>query len=488
MVRCVMLYNNSESCNITLLNDDNVVVNCMGNYSLDSFLFNTGVDTLHVIFKPSVYNSVPENGFKIGNVSLNGVLKSCIISNEDVRRLADYSSIYGIKSIRLYNFLDLVVDRYKSEENVLVLMEWSNDIVGIAHIEMGELSEFRRVREDKLISILSSLRKRYKCNVVQFNSGFDLTNCHCAIHNLKMVDRDKQIFLSHIPYVIENKGIEILESLSNNLISEAFNIDDEGDSIYSKSSDKESNFDVSTDIDSLDISSKGINVTPKKAGFFSRLFGNKSNRSNSVPQEKLSKKEDKKDKLRKEKGFNFEDYDEVEEDEDSQYFSQVAQGTKPKALHGSLGANPGVKRKLNFLDYVFYTVFVLFFSCAIIVGGLQFVYKSKLEAMTGEYDSAVKVKNQMETNVRLSEDNSKSPATKITQLSSLNLPSSYKIRNVDYDGSQYKINVETAHNDNIDSIREYLPSDLVIGSINSLDEGDSESESNKIYEVILVVS
>ena len=274
MIRCVMLYNNSENCNITLLNDDNVVVNCMGNYSLDSFLFNTGVNSLHVIYKPSIENAVPENGFKIGNVSLNNVLKSCVISNEDVKRLP-FLSLYGIEDVRLYNYLDLVADRYKTEENILVVFEWIGNIVGVAHIQMGEILEFRRVAEEKLTAVLSKLRDKHNCNVVQFNSGFDITGCYCNIHNLKLVDKDKQIFLSHIPYVIENKGIEILEDKKAKSILNAFN-DKEGEdySIYNTSSDDESNYEVALDLDN-NIRSNVINTPVKKLGFFARLFEKK---------------------------------------------------------------------------------------------------------------------------------------------------------------------------------------------------------------------
>ena len=50
------------------------------------------------------------------------------------------------------------------------------------------------------------------------------------------------------------------------------------------------------------------------------------------------------------------------------------------------------------------------------------------------------------------------------------------------------MNIETGSEDNIDTIREYLPNDLVIGSVNPLQVSEYEKDSNKIYEVVLVVS
>jgi len=471
VVRCVMMYNDSNNVNITLLNNDNVVVNCMGDYSLDNFLFNTGVESLHVIYKPSICRSVPENGYKIGTIRINDLIKSCVISNEEVKRLADYSSLYGIKDIHVYNFLDLVVDRYKTEDNIIVLFEWIGGNVGIAYIKMGELVEFRRVSESKLTGLLAKLRKYHNCNnIVQFNGGFDFTKCYTVINNMKSVDKDKQIFLAHIPYVIENNGISLFEdNVANSIFSNDDSIED--DDIYSKPSDDESNYKVDTDIDIKDISD--MPVKKEKVGFFAKLFG----------------KKDKDDK-HKEAGFNFEEYsEEDEEDEDEKYFSQIAQGIKKdSSSHQSFGANPGVRRKFGFFDYLFYVVFMVFLTCILTVGGLQLVYKEKLRLLSGEYDSVVRVKNQMESNVALSKDVSKSPSTKVNQLTSLDLPETFSIRNVDYDGTQYKVNIETGVDDNIDNIKEYLPGDLVIGAINELDLGNNSGKDKKMYEISLLGS
>lgn len=499
MLRCVVLYNDSTDCNITLLRDNNVIVNCMGNYILDSFLQSTGVDCLQVIYKPSIPRTVPENGFKIGSIAVNGLIKPCVISTEEIKRLADYSSLYGIKEIMIYNYIDLIVDRYKTEDSVIVLSEWVADYGVIAYIEFGKLIEFRRVKESKLTSSLSKMRSRFRCNnVVQFDNSFDFANCYSTISNMKLVDKDKQIFLSHIPYVVDNTGISLFE---NNVISSiplmSLDVEDDSeDSIYSRDND-ETAYEVDTEVDT-EVEEHLDEEPPVEVGFFGRLFGKGSSKKskddktlskNISPKEPVqSSKKSKSERSRKEKGFNFEEYTETsEEEDDEQYFSNLANGsTKPS--YNSFGANPSMKRKFGFFDYAFYTVFVIFFTCSVVVGGLQLVYKEKLRVLAGEYDSAIKVKNQLETNVSLSFDNSKSPATKVTQIISLNIPKTFSIRNVDYDGTQYKVNIEVEKDDNIDVIRDYLPSDLVVTNISLLSNADGSASTKKIYEVVLLIS
>ena len=57
MRRCVVLYNGVDSCNISILADNKLVLNCNGRYNLDRFLHNTSIDDLSVVFKPTVCNS-----------------------------------------------------------------------------------------------------------------------------------------------------------------------------------------------------------------------------------------------------------------------------------------------------------------------------------------------------------------------------------------------------------------------------------------------
>ena len=49
MRRCVVLYNSVDDINVSLLVDNKLVINCVGNYSLDRFLLNTKIDELDVI-------------------------------------------------------------------------------------------------------------------------------------------------------------------------------------------------------------------------------------------------------------------------------------------------------------------------------------------------------------------------------------------------------------------------------------------------------
>lgn len=508
MVTCVILIDSMDTLNVSLIRDDKLLVNYIGDLPISHFI-NDKIDCLKVIFKPTLCNSIPEEGYKLGLVSVNGINKECVISCEDFNSLSSFCS--KVPNIEIYNYLDVCKNLYKDKDKVLVVDSWSKSLASVVFMEFGEIVDFRRIKYNKLPYVISKMSEKYGYfDVINSHKFYDIIELKSAISNIDRIERSRLSSIKHLSYCLSTSGINILEKENTTLewsTEEDDNPNNQVKDYYSRKLEEES-FEVASDLDeeyeeefeespSMDDSYE----EEEKIGFFARLFGKKkkvNNLSKSNTPSKNFRVEEFEDedgtvikvKSRKQKHsansrfssnaeLSDDEYDD-EYDEDESRFSQIAVGDH-RSSRKTGGYNPGV-RKYNGVDYAFYISFIVFFSCALIFGGLQFIYKEKVGVLSNSYNSAVKMKNQMQASVEISDNPANSPTVKVSQLSNIALPNSYNIDNVDFDGSGYKMTVTVSLSDNIDQFSSYLPEGIVLSKITE----KSSDENSKTYDIVLV--
>lgn len=504
MVTCVVLIDSVDTLNVSLIRDNRLLVNYIGNLPISHFV-NDKIDCLKVIFKPTLCNSVPEDGYKLGLVSVNGINKDCVISYEDFNNLSSFCS--KVKNIEIYNYLDVCKNLFKDKEKVLVVDSWSKSLASILYMEFGSIVDFKRIKYNKLPYSINKMSEKYGYfDIINANKFYDIINLKSTISNLDRIDKSRLSYMKHLGYCLETSGINILEK-ENTSLSWASENDNSNESVrdyYSRKLEEE-NFEVDSDIedsyedDDSDFNDESPSMEQvEKVGFFARLFGKKPKKTNSAkPSKNFNVRDDEeleepsnivgsRKKSRKTTNSRFsanaldsDEYDD-EYDEDESRFSQIAVGDHRSSRKTS-GYNTNV-RKYNGTDYAFYISFIVFVSCALIFGGLQFIYKEKVGVLSNSYSSAVKMKNQMQASVEISENPANSPTVKVSQLNNIALPSSYTIDNVDFDGSQYKMTVSVSPTDNIDTFVSYLPEGIVLSGITE----KSSNENSKTYDIVLV--
>ena len=547
-----MLIDSVDSINVTLLRDNKILSNYVGNLPISHFI-NDKIDVLKVVFKPTLCNSVSEDAYKIGNVQVNGVNKSCVISYEDFNNL---SSLVGkVPNIEIINYIDIYKDTYRDRDSVVVVDSWSKSLAAIVYIQFGTIVDFRRVSYSTLPNILGKFTAKHSCyNVVNGCKNFDYVGLKSSIVNLDKIDKDRLPLLKHLSYCLEHNGASLTEQ--SEILDWSNDSEDDGsqdleNNYYSRNIKEEDlDLDSPTDLDDegsvddlgdgYDESDKpnhGINnqannprnvkqQAPAKVGFFARLFGKKpkmadsdrammnyqteldedsynndnilsqdnplkpssaiNRKSNAKPKPKSSKTAKSDSRFSAPSRFGDDDElgfdDEDEDDYEDSRFSQLAVGDH-RSSRKPRGFNPNV-RKYNTADYLFYVGFTGFICLAFIFGGLQLVYKEKVGMLSNTYSSAIKMKNQMESSVEVADNVANSPVTKISQINNLALPNSYKINNIEFDGTEYRLTVSLSDGDNIDEFSSFLPEGLTLSRINVKDESDNQ----KIYDVILVLS
>lgn len=460
MRRCVVLYNSADDVNVSLLVDDKLVINCVGNYSLDRFLLNTKIDELDVIYKPYISNAVPENGYKIGNFFQDSIGKVCVISNDDVNNLVDASRIYKISNLRVYNYLDIICDKFKSHDKVIVISEWSHNIVALIYLEFGQVVDFKKSNIQKLTLMLTRFREKYRCNVVEDLTTYNYMTVMNSICNIDKVDSHRKLFISHLYYVFENKGINLLDKPKqvSNLADSVTNEDAIDESLVNSSSTNPN--DKSND-------KKSSKKTKSAKGFFGRLFGAKRGSS--------------------EEGFDFSsydpDYEQIMRMENERY---LAQGYVDMQYRPSKSAVVALT-KTGPMDYVFYAIMTVLATCILLGTIFGAVYKGKLNYLRADADSLNRMKSQKELNVQLAEESSSSPASYVAELVGITLPDSYGLDSVSYTGDSYKINVSSvSENDKLSEVKKSIPSDFVVSNVTS--NGKDSSDSHFLYALTLVKS
>lgn len=511
MVTCVILIDSVDTLNVSLIRDDRLLVNYIGNLPISHFI-NDKIDCLKVIFKPTLCNSVPEDGYKLGLVSVNGINKDCVISYEDFNSLSSFCS--KVPNIEIYNYLDVCKNLFKDKDKVLVVDSWSKSLASVLFMEFGNIVDFRRIKYNKLPYVISKMSEKYGYfDVINAQKFYDIISLKSAISNIDRVDRGRLSYIKHLGYCLETSGIDILEKENTSLgwSNEDENDNDSVKDYYARKLDEE-DFEVASDLDEDDSddyvgdeespSMEEVSYAEEKVGFFAKLFGKKSSKKSSPSKTNKPKKNFRVEEFEDEDGTvikvksrkpnktsnsrfsaNAElsdgEYDD-EYDEDESRFSQIAVGDHRSSRKTS-GYNPNV-RKYSGADYAFYVSFVAFLSCALIFGGLQFIYKEKVGVLSNSYSSALKMKNQMQASVEISENPANSPTVKVSQLNNIALPNSYKIDNVEFDGTQYKITVSVSPTDNIDQFSSYLPEGIVLSGITE----ESSNENGKTYDIVLV--
>lgn len=548
MVTCIVLIDSTDSINVTLLRDNKILSNYVGNLPISHFI-NNKIDLLKVVFKPTLCNSVSEDAFKIGNVQVNSVNKSCVISYDDFNNL---SSLLGkVPNIEIINYIDIYKDAYKDTDSVVVVDSWNKTLASVVYIEFGSIVDFRRVNYSNLPNILSKFTSKHNChNVINGCKNFDYVGLNSSIVNLDKIEKERLPFLKHVYYCLEHEGSSLTEQgeildwsdgddksddssqqyYARNIDENSLDLDSPTD-IEDDSSEEVGGYDYNPDrmVDSTNTRGgnknsirqgrPGQSVSPKseKVGFFAKLFGRKNKmsdndlammdyESNNYEQDenslnvdsplkprrsnKPSKTNNRKSKsggdsrfsapsrFAGDEEFGFDDDDEMEDSR----FSQLAVGDH-RSSRKPRGFNPNV-RKYSTADYLFYVGFTGFMCLAFIFGGLQLVYKEKVGVLSDTYNSAIKMKNQMESSVEVADNAASSPVTRLSQINNLALPNSYKINNVEFNGNEYRLTLYIEQNDNIDDFSGFLPEGLTISRI----DPKGESDNQKIYDVVLVLS
>ena len=514
MVTCVVLIESVGTLNVSLIRDDKLLVNYIGDLPISHFI-NDKIDCLKVIFKPTLCNSVPENGYKLGNINVNGINKDCVISYDDFNSLSSFSC--KVKDIQIYNYLDVCKSLFKDKDKVLVVDSWGKSLASVLYIEFGSVVDFRRVRYNKLSQVISKMSDKYGYfETINANLFYNIIELKAMISNIDSVDRNRLSSMKHLAYCLETQGTQVLDN-SNEILNwqgegdysnssiDSFPTEENYDSskdYYARKLNNE-DFDVESDYEEDDefIENPSHNPQPQveeKIGFFAKLFGKKSKKNQSAPSKKftinddLDEEQSTPSRNRKSNPSNrpnnsapsrFAKYAEYEEDEDGEVsFSQIAVGDH-RSSRKSNGYNPNV-RKYSTVDYVFYVSFIVFLSCSLIFGGLQLIYKEKVGLLSSTYGSAVKMKNQMQSSVSLSETPANSPTIKVSQINNLSLPSSYNILGIDYSGNEYTVTLSVAESDNIDDFSSFLPDGVVLSKINP----KTSNDSSKLYDIVLVTS
>lgn len=516
MVTCVVLIESSDRLNVSIIRDNRLLANYIGDLPISHFI-NEKVDCLKVIFKPTLCNFVPENGYKLGSVKVNNINKDCVISYEDFNNLSSFCS--KVDSIEVYNYLDVCKNLFSNNDKVLVVDSWSKSLASVLYLEYGNIVDFKRVKYNKLPSVVHKMSDKYGYfGVVNANDFYDIMSLKMNISNIDRVPKERLNVIKHLAFCLENSGISVLEQEDNYLGWSSNDNHETSDSYYFNKINEE-DFEVESDLseDELTRDDYESNNKPryseedleddledlndfrtdvvedefeKPLGFFSRLFGKKksskntANKSFTVDDEDAPKGKDSKSfKMRSKRRTNsrFSDYE--YEDEDSSHgensFSQLAVGEHKS----SRSANGYVReRNMTGADYAFYVSFILFISLAVIFGGLQFIYKEKVGTLSNSYSSAMKIKNQMKTSVNVLGDPSNSPTVKVSQIKNMALPNTYKLEEIVYDGVNYNAILRTSLEDNVDSFSSYLPEGLVLSGIT---EKSSDGTSRK-YNIVLV--
>lgn len=434
MRRCVVLYNGVDSCNISILADNKLVLNCNGRYNLDRFLHNTSIDDLSVVFKPTVCNSVPENGYRVGSFQQDSSVKVCVVSNEDVNNLIDMSRIYKIPNIRLYNYMDVISSKFSSHGNVIVVCEWSSNLVALFYLESGVILDFKKTNIQKLSTTLSKFRSKYKCRVLEDNNNYDYVSLHASVPNITSIDNDKKSFISHLNYILNNEGINLLES--GNALPK--NID------FEEKEEESDDLDSLLGVDNGD-SDDEVKPSGKKIGFFGRLFG----------------------KGRKDQGFDFSSYDEEYEHslrmENARY---MRQGYDKDIQYITTGRNAIAVSKSGPMDFIFYAVLFVLLSCIIFSAVLGAVYKGRVGMLSSNVDFLQSLNNSRKYNVELSKEAPKSPVNKISELLAMQAPSGGTVESVSYTGETYQVNVNIdSEQDMSESVKKSVPSNFVASSV-----------------------
>lgn len=441
MRKCVVLYNGTNNLNVSVLVKDNLVLNCNGDFNIDRFLHSTNVDELLVIFKPSICNSIPENGYKIGSFKQESSVKVCVISNEDVNNLVDLSRLYKVPKLSIYNYMDILCDKFKDHSKVIVISEWSSNLVALFYLEMGVILDFRKTNLQKLSVTLGKFREKYKCSVLEDMAIYDYFSLCSHIKNIKQIDNSKKAFLSHLYYVLDNKGIDLLSS-NNDSVYDINEDDSETSSLINPSYETNedlSDYEVEEDEDSSEQPSD-----EKKSGFFGRLFGKKS----------------------KAEIFDFEAYDEeYEKSLTREHARYMKQGYSANEYVRMGRSAISVEEKGPF-DYIFYAALIILLFCITFSSILGLVYKGRVDLLGSNVEYMNSFHSIKQENIQLAQQAPDSPAVKVAELATLDSSKEINVESIAYTGENYQVNLNSSDPSVTDeTLKNSLPSGLQASSV-----------------------
>lgn len=432
MNRCVVMFNNTDDVNVSILSDNKLIMNCVGNYNLDKFLHNTNIDELSVIFKPTVVNSVPENGYRVGTIRQEVTTKVCVISNEDINNLVDLSKVYKIPNVSIYNYMDIICDKFKDKGKAIIVADWSSNLVALFYLESGVILDFKKTNTQKLTATLSRFRTKYKCMVLEDMGNYDYLLLHNTISNISTVSSENKAYISHLNYIMSNQGFNLLDARKPSPNVDDILVDFEKESEVSPPNDV---------VEDNRRDSKGSS----SKGFFGKIFGR--NKSDST--------------------FDFASYD---EDYNASLMREnqryMKQGYTDDIQYLVTGRDAISVHKSGPFDFIFYAIVTILISCILFSAVLGTVYKGRVGLLSSNVDTIQSLNSDRQRNIELSKNSPSSPASKVSTLISFKPNEESTVSSVAYTGESYQVAVDVNSDaDLTNEIKDSVPEGFVVSSI-----------------------
>lgn len=476
MRRCICLYHDLENSSVSLLSDRVLVSNYFGSDSLERFLNGSEIEELSLVFKPVIAKSIPKGGFRIGDFIQDNLGRVCVVSEDDIQDVLDLSKAYNISSVRVYNYLDIVGDKFKSYDSIIVLMEWLNETIGLGYYEYGVLKSFKSCAESKLGLYISRFKDQYNCQVVEDNAIYDFIEMCNEIPNLAEIPNERRTEVMHIPYVVTHEGIELVSD------KEAINLNDNSINSYLENeygiSDEENEFLTNFDDE------EEFNVEQEKVGFFGRLFGKKDKPSRGgYPSGRAVGQATALQYSSFEKEYSrSQDLARNDENYGTGYQFVGYKGYGDNAI--AIEKSP--------MDIVFYAILSVVFVCMLMSFVFSHVYTNKIRSLTDASQKLETILMSKETNLNVAKSEKSKPTDVITSVVSSNFPEGTELANVSYTGEHYNVGVysQTTFDDN-STLKNCLPgnskvTDLDVSSTNLVKENGTSY--GYLYAMTMIMS
>lgn len=427
MRRCICLYKDVNVTNISLMSNNVLVANKCSNDSVMNYLNSSHIDEVSVILKPNVVTEVVDGSYLIGDfLGDTGTRNLCVVSENTINSLTDVGHKYGIKSMKVYNYIDVVCSKFKKDEKIIIVSPWNNSLVALIYSEFGIARDFKLSSESRLASLIGRFRSKYNCRVVEDISAYDYVGLKDVVTNLDEVDKEKRCLLAHIPYVFYNKGIDLLKPKP--VFSAVVN---PMEKMYIE------DYSVDDDVDDDDLPPE---PSVKKSGFFSGLF--KKNKPTVTKSVATGPSED----LRRD-------------------YNEYLNTNLSNVSYAGYGQNALALKESSTSDILLYGVLIVVVTCIILSFCFNGLYRMRISNMVENVETIEKFANEKESSVNMASSDSQVGSV-LTKVISSDLPENCVITSARYDTDGYSVQVASS-NDAIESgdIKSSLPSDLKIADI-----------------------
>lgn len=456
MRRCVCLCHNLKSNTVNLMVDNKLIYTHSGNSNLDRFLNCTGIDELDVIIKPTITKTIPKDGFRVSDFTQDSIGYVCVISENDVNNLHSLAKAFKVPNVKVFNYLDLVSLKLSNYDKIIALVNWDEFKVALVYLEFGVVKGFKLSTESKLTYNISKFVEKYKCDVVEELSVYNEELLKNRISNVSSL-KDFELFtIQHLPYLLDLKGVSILNDSDDGIIDEVEN-EDSFDVNDNQPNDKEENK-----------SPNGIK------GFLGRLFGKKSKKE---PAGNLTE--------------SFSNYDDdFKRQMDLNKITVDDNGTSFYQNVGSLGYESSVlvAREKTAGDYLFIVFIILVISCLLFSFGFSTLYRMKINSLSSRNSS---IESSLSLLSFKNKDNTHSTVNRVLDLASSEVPNGCEVSKVGYgDDNVYLMEVTSEEPvEDTSALTKGLPNDVVVSDIasnNNIGTANNPIKAGIIYAITLV--